>query len=87
MHTLLEHAREYARGRGIEIAVIEGPALLSYQTARIGADTVIALTSGTAHSADCGYVVYFACEAIEAARALEVKVRPVTSGFGQRLAS
>jgi bacterioferritin-associated ferredoxin len=89
MHTLLDHARDYARAHGVELAIIDvgGPPLNSYMTARAGPVTILGLSSATAHGSQCGYIVYFACEAIEASRALEITVRPIAAAFRQRLAS
>jgi bacterioferritin-associated ferredoxin len=89
MHTLLDHARDYARAHGVELEIIEvgGPPLNSYMTARAGPVTILGLSSATAHGSQCGYIVYFACEAIIAARAVEIIVRPISAAFRQRLAS
>jgi hypothetical protein len=76
MHTLLGHAIEYARARGVELVIIDsgGPPLNSYMTARAGPVIILGLSSATASSPNCGEWVYAACEELAAAKALVVNV-------------
>lgn len=74
VESLLRRARAYAERHGIEIVVVEGPVAERCSVVRYGELTLLYLDSGTAASSQCGEVVYRACEAIAASRALQINV-------------
>lgn len=71
---MLARAREYARSRGVKLAVVEGSSTARYLMVTLGPTTLLLLDSATAYGPRCGDVVYRACETISASRALAINV-------------
>lgn len=74
MPTALGRACDYAMANGIELVVIDGPALGGYGTVRSGSLTILSISSGTVESPEFGDIVYLACEAIAAAQQLSINI-------------